>query len=64
MLQSDQPLTSKELAESLGVSKVSILRDLKRLMTLDLVCQIKFEQHVYYCVNGLFKNLIDTNLIE
>lgn len=60
VLRSEQPLAAAELAEALGMSKVTVLSGLKRLISLDLVCQIKFEHHVYYCINGKFRSLIDT----
>lgn len=64
VLKSDQPLSATEIAEALGLSKVSALSQLKRLINLKLVCQIKFEHHVYYCTNGIFTDLIDTSLLE
>jgi predicted transcriptional regulator len=64
VLQSDQPLASTEIAEAMGMSKVAILSQLKRLINLNLVCQIKFEHHVYYCINGIFTDLINTSLLE
>jgi hypothetical protein len=48
----------------MGMSKVAILSQLKRLINLNLVCQIKFEHHVYYCINGIFTDLINTSLLE
>lgn len=64
VLKSKQPLSATEIAEALGMSKVAALSQLKRLMNLNLICQIKFEHHVYYCTNGNFTNLIDTSLLE
>lgn len=64
VLKSEQPLSAAEIAEALGMSKVAALSQLKRLMNLNLICQIKFEHHVYYCTNGNFTNLIDTSLLE
>lgn len=64
LLQSEQPLASIEIAEALGMSKVTALGNIKKLMRLDLVCQTKFEQHTLYCLNGLFTHLIDTALLE
>lgn len=64
LLQSEQPLSSIEIAEALGMSKVTTLGAIKKLMRLDLVCQTRFEQHTLYCLNGLFTHLIDTVLVE
>ena len=64
VLQSEQPLSATELAQALGTSKGSLLLWLKRLLGLDLVKTIKFEQHVLYCINGLYQNLIDTSFQE
>jgi len=64
VLQSEQPLSATEIAEALGTSKGSVLLWLKRLLGLDLVKKIKFEQHILYCTNGLHQDLIDTSLQE
>jgi DNA-binding transcriptional regulator GbsR (MarR family) len=64
VLQSEQPLSATEIAQALGTSKGSILLWLQRLLRLDLIKKIKFEQHVLYCTNGLYQNLIDTSFQE
>ena len=64
VLKSDQPLSAIQLSEYLGMSRVTVLSELKKLINLNLVCQIKFEHHVLYCVNGSFNNFIDTALLE
>lgn len=60
VLQSEQPLAAKDLAEALNISKNTLLPWLRRLLGLDLVKKIKFEQHVLYCSNGAYQTLIDT----
>jgi predicted transcriptional regulator len=64
VLQSEQPLSATEIAEALGTSKGSVLLWLKRLINLDLIKKIRFEQHVLYCTNGLHQTLIYTSLQE
>jgi predicted HTH transcriptional regulator len=58
LLISDQPLSTENIVDNLGKSKISVLRDLKRLMKYDLVVKTPFEHHVLYCVNGNFNTLI------
>ena len=58
LLISDQPLSTENIVANLGKSKISVLRDLKRLIKYGLVIKTPFEHHVLYCINGNFNALI------
>jgi hypothetical protein len=58
LLISDQPVSTENIVSNLGKSKISVLRDLKRLMRYGLVIKTPFEHHVLYCINGNFNTLI------
>ena len=63
-LQSIQPAELEEVSEAVGQSKQTTRRQIQKLIELDLVVQITFEQHTLYCLNGLYNHIISKTLVH
>ena len=57
-----QPLSTKEIRSELYIPKDNLLRALRFLAQLDLICKISFETHTLYVLNGDYNSLIKTTL--
>jgi len=62
LLRFNEPLSTAEIQQEYYIPKDRLQRELRQLISTELVIKVNFESHVLYVVNGTFNTLIDTTL--
>ena len=62
LLRFNEPLSTAEIQQEYYIPKDRLQRELRQLISTELVIKVNFESHVLYVIDGTFNSLIKHTL--